>query len=175
MTAQAKPAAGKAADAHPSGDHRFKMLDATMKRLKYQPDALIEVLHNAQELFGFLKEDLLMYVARGLKLPPSRVFGVATFYHLFTFAPKGEHACTVCTGTACFVKGANALVDEVTRATGARPGRTTADGRFSLDVARCLGSCGIAPIVVFDGQVCGNQTPETVRHHLDAWVTYGPR
>ena len=75
--------------AHPSGDNRFKMLDASMKRQRFQPDALIEVLHTAQELFGYLQDDILLYVAHGLKLPPSRVYGVATFYHFFTFAPRG--------------------------------------------------------------------------------------
>src|SRR4051812_11310989 len=81
---------------HPSGDKRFRILDVTMKRHQYQPDALIEVLHKAQELFGFLDLGVLHYVARGLKLPPSRVYGVATFYHLFSLKPQGEHTCVVC-------------------------------------------------------------------------------
>src|SRR5882672_8114008 len=98
---------------HPSGDKRFKILDVTMKRHQYQPDALIEVLHKAQELFGFLDRDVLFYVARGLKQPPSRVYGVATFYHLFSLKPQGEHTCVVCMGTACFVKGADRLLRTV--------------------------------------------------------------
>ena len=98
------------ATAHPRGDKRFKLLDATMKRNQHQPDALIEVLHKAQELFGCLEVDVLGYVARALRLPPSRVYGVATFYHLFTLKPQGEHACTICLGTACFVKGAGDLI-----------------------------------------------------------------
>src|SRR5271166_3731237 len=97
-------------EAHPSGDSRFKMLDASMKRQRFQADALIEVLHTAQELFGFLQDDILLYVAHGLKLPPSRVYGVATFYHFFTFSPKGAHTCVVCMGTACYVKGAETLL-----------------------------------------------------------------
>src|SRR5690242_5519007 len=104
MTATTMAAAAKA-DLHPSGDDRFKMIDATMKRHHHLPDALIEVLHTAQEIFGHLDHDILLYVARGLKLPPSRVYGVATFYHFFTFHPKGEHTCVVCLGTACYVKG----------------------------------------------------------------------
>src|SRR3984893_16993932 len=99
--------------AHPSGDKRFKILDTTLKRCQFQQDALIEVLHKAQELFGYLEMDVLLYVARGLKLPPSRVYGVATFYHLFTLKPPGEHACVVCMGTACFVKGADKLLNAV--------------------------------------------------------------
>ncbi len=118
---------------HPSGDNRFKMLDATMKRHRFAPDALIEVLHTAQELFGFLQPDLLYYVAHDLKLPPSRVYGVATFYHFFTLRPKGEHTCVVCTGTACYVKGADRLLAAIEERLGISAGKTTADGRVSLD------------------------------------------
>src|SRR5690349_11867742 len=145
---------------HPSGDNRFKILEATMKRLQYQPDALIEVLHKAQELFGYLSTDLLIYIAHSLKLPPSRVYGVATFYHFFSLAPQGEHNCVICLGTACYVKGAAALLAAVEREAGVKAGATTPDNRLSLLTARCLGACGIAPAVVFDGNVAGHQTSE---------------
>jgi bidirectional [NiFe] hydrogenase diaphorase subunit len=158
---------------HPSGDERFKMLDAALKRHHYQQDALIEVLHTAQELFGYLRTDLLLYLAHGLRLPPSRVYGVATFYHLFTLTPKGEHTCAVCTGTACYVKGAEDLLVAIEQATGAHPGHTTTDGRISLEIARCLGSCGIAPVVVFDGAVCGKQTAQSALEHLEGWIGHG--
>lgn len=148
--------------AHPSGDNRFKLLEATMKRLQYQPDALIEVLHKAQELFGYLSVDLLLYVAHSLKLPPSRVYGVATFYHFFSLAPQGEHSCVVCLGTACYVKGAAALLAAVEQEAGVKSGATTPDNKLSLITARCLGACGIAPATVFDGTVAGHQTIETV-------------
>lgn len=148
------------AQPHPSGDNRFKILEATMKRLQYQPDALIEVLHKAQELFGYLSTDMLFYIAHSLKLPPSRVFGVATFYHFFSLAPQGEHTCVICLGTACYVKGAAALLAAVEQAAGAKAGATTPDNRLSLMTARCLGACGIAPAVVFDGTVAGHQTVE---------------
>jgi bidirectional [NiFe] hydrogenase diaphorase subunit len=165
---------GAATDVHPGGDERFEFLDATMKRDRFQPDALIEVLHAAQEIFGHLDHDLLLHVARGLKLPPSRVYGVATFYHLFTFTPKGAHTCVVCLGTACYVRGADALLATVEQVIGAHPGQTTPDGRISLDTARCVGTCGLAPLVVFDGAVRGKQTSELVRHHLGGWVEHGP-
>ena len=110
------------------------MLDATMKRQRFQPDALIEVLHTAQELFGYLQDDLLLYVAHGLKLPPSRVYGVATFYHFFTFAPKGEHTCVVCMGTACYVKGADDAAGR-RRASAGRSSRRD-DGRRPVRLAR---------------------------------------
>jgi hypothetical protein len=99
--------ASNGAAAHPSGDERFGMLDKALKRTRYSQDQLIEILHVAQELFGYLSEDVLIYVGRALRLPLSRVFGVATFYHLFTFEEPGDHSATVCTGTACFVKGAD--------------------------------------------------------------------
>ena len=94
-------------------DKRLKMLDATIKRHQYQQDALIEILHRACELFGYLELDLLLYIAHSLKLPPSRVYGVATFYPLFSLAPKGVHNCVVCTGTACYVKGAQTILTNV--------------------------------------------------------------
>lgn len=146
----------------PSGDQRFKLLDVTMKRHQYQQNALIEILHKAQELFGYLENNLLLYIAHSLKLPPSRVYGVATFYHLFSLAPKGIHRCVVCTGTACYVKGAAALLTAVEQFAHIHAGETTLDNQLSLSVARCLGACGIAPAVVFDGVVCGHQTPELV-------------
>ena len=158
---RAKPAA-TATLQHPSGDNRFKLLEATMKRLQYQPDALIEVLHKAQELFGYLSSDLLLYVAHSLKLPPSRVYGVATFYHFFSLAPQGQHTCVVCLGTACYVKGSATLLAAAERAAGVKAGATTPDNRLSLITARCLGACGIAPAAVFDGAVAGHQTIEAL-------------
>jgi NADH:ubiquinone oxidoreductase subunit E len=115
------------ADEHPSGDGRYQLLEETMKRHQYRQDALIEVLHVAQGLFGFLEPGLMHFVAHRLKLPPSRVYGVATFYHFFTLKPKGERTCIVCTGLACYVKGADALVAAVGREAQIKPGETTPD------------------------------------------------
>jgi bidirectional [NiFe] hydrogenase diaphorase subunit len=154
---------------HPSGDKRLKMLDATIKRHQYQQNALIEILHRASELFGYLELDLLLYIAHQLKLPPSRVYGVATFYHLFSLAPKGKHNCVVCTGTACYVKGAQEVLTSLEAATQIKAGDTTPDGEISILTARCLGACGIAPAVVFDGAVAGNQTPESVCKKIGEW------
>jgi bidirectional [NiFe] hydrogenase diaphorase subunit len=165
VTSQA-PKTKKNASAHPSGDKRFKVLDITMKRNQYRQDSLIEVLHKAQEAFGYLEEDVLLYVARGLKLPLSRVYGVATFYHLFTLKPSGAHTCVVCLGTACYVKGGGEIVKAVEEELGIRPGETTPDGQVSLMAARCIGACGIAPAVVFDGTVASKQTPEMVVNRL---------
>jgi bidirectional [NiFe] hydrogenase diaphorase subunit len=169
------PAALPAAESagHPSGDRRFKLLEVAMKRHQYRQDALIEVLHAAQGLFGYLELDLLHFVARRLKLPPSRVYGVATFYHFFTLKPQGRHVCVVCTGTACYVKGADGLIAAVSREAHVRPGETTADGRLSLLTARCLGACGIAPAVVLDSAVRGHETPEALLGQVKGWLAGG--
>jgi bidirectional [NiFe] hydrogenase diaphorase subunit len=166
-----RPAA--AAPAHPSGDKRFKLLDLAMKKHQFRADALIEVLHAAQQLFGYLELDLLLFIARGLKLPPSRVYGVATFYHFFTLKPQGRHTCVVCTGTACYVKGADALLAAVKTAFNVRPGETTPDGNLSVLTARCLGACGIAPAAVLDGVVKGHQTADTLLADVKGWVPGG--
>ena len=160
---------------HPSADKRLKMLDATIKRHQYQQDALIEILHRASKLFGYLELDLLLYISHSLKLPPSRVYGVATFYHLFSLAPKGVHNCVVCTGTACYVKGSTAILTNVEQFTQIHAGETTANGQISLITARCLGACGIAPAVVFDGAILGNQTPESVCEKVGEWWQNGTK
>ena len=168
----ASTAAGQKASAvsHPSGDKRFKLLEVAMKKNLFRQDALIEVLHAAQDLFGYLELDVLFFVARGLKLPPSRVYGVATFYNFFSLKPKGAHTCVVCTGTACFVKGAQAILDAVTARAGVRPGETTRDGKLSLLTARCLGACGIAPAVVLDGAVKGHESAEALVQSVKGWL-----
>jgi bidirectional [NiFe] hydrogenase diaphorase subunit len=160
----------KAAE-HPSGDPRFKLVDRALKRLQYQQDALIEVLHTAQEAFGYLDEDLLIYVAHQLKLPLSWVFGVATFYHFFSLEPQGEHICIVCMGTACYVKRAAEIVSLLQAEFKIDLGQTTPDGKLSLSSARCLGSCGLAPVLVLDGEVLGRETPESMLARVQALLS----
>lgn len=155
---------------HASGDKRFKILETTMKRHQFRADALIEVLHRAQELFGFLEEDLLIFVAHHLKLPPSRVYGVATFYHFFTLKPKGKHTCVVCLGTACYVKGADKVLAAIVQQAGIKSGETTADNQLSLLTARCIGACGVAPAVVYDGTVAAKQDPAAALKHVQPWL-----
>lgn len=157
----------------PSTDKRFKLLEVAMKRHQFRQDALIEVLHAAQGLFGYLEFNLLHFVAHHLKLPLSRVYGVATFYHFFTLKPKGTHTCVVCTGTACYVKGADQLLRAVGAAAHIVPGDTTSDGELSLLTARCLGACGVAPAVVLDGAVHGHQTPSNLLLQLKGWLPRG--
>ncbi|MGO9199571.1 MAG: bidirectional hydrogenase complex protein HoxE [Limisphaerales bacterium] len=155
---------------HASGDKRFKILEAHMKKHQFKQDALIEVLHKAQELFGYLEDDLLLFVAHKLKLPASRVYGVATFYHFFTLKPHGLHTCVVCMGTACYVKGADKVLAAVEANAKIKAGETTPDKQLSLLTARCIGACGIAPAVVYDGVVTPRQTPESALEHLKGWL-----
>lgn len=173
-TAKAVPAGAKQGAASPAAtDKRYKILDTLMKRQQHKQDALIEVLHKAQELFGYLENDLLVHIAHTLKLPPSRVYGVATFYHYFTLKPKGAHSCVVCMGTACYVKGADKLVETIEKFAGIKAGETTADSQLSLLTARCIGACGIAPAVVYDGVVTARQTPETALAKVKGWMSHG--
>jgi bidirectional [NiFe] hydrogenase diaphorase subunit len=155
---------------HASGDKRFKILEVHMKKHQFRHDALIEVLHKAQELFGYLEDDLLLFVSHKLKLPPSRVYGVATFYHFFTLKPQGEHTCVVCMGTACYVKGADKVIEAVQDNLKIKAGETTADNKVSLLTARCIGACGIAPAVVYDGTVTPRQTPASTLEQIKKWV-----
>lgn len=141
-------------------DPRVALLTTQLKKARYRPDALIDLLHVAQDIYGYLSRPLLARLADELGLPPSKVLGVATFYHLFRFDPPGDHTCTVCTGTACFVKGADALVETVADELGVPLGGTRLDGRVSLLEARCLGSCGMAPVALIDGRVVGKATGE---------------
>jgi bidirectional [NiFe] hydrogenase diaphorase subunit len=149
-------------------DPRVAMLTTQFKKARYRADALIDVLHAAQDIYGSLSPDLLATVADALELPPSRVMGVATFYHLFTFEPRGEHTCTVCTGTACFVKGADALMAAVSEERGVAKGETRSDGQLSLLEARCVGSCGLAPVALVDGAVVAKATPAALLAAIDA-------
>ena len=138
-----------------------------MSRYQYSGDALIEVLHTAQELFGFLSPPLLKTIAHKLRLPPSRVLGVASFYHFFSLKPKGEHTFTVCLGTACYVAGALGLLEALERRC-CKAGHTTPDGKVSVETARCIGSCGLAPAVIYDGGVLARVSPQMLDRQLES-------
>ena len=153
--------------AAPIRDNRERLLERAMSRYQYSGDALIEVLHTAQELFGFLSPPLLKTIAHKLRLPPSRVLGVASFYHFFSLKPKGEHTFTVCLGTACYVAGALGLLEKLEHRC-AKAGHTTPDGKVSVETARCIGSCGLAPAVIYDGGVLARVTPAMLDRQLES-------
>ena len=157
--ARAKPPA-------PSDDKRWKIVETRMRRLGNRPDALIEALHSAQEAFGFIDDSALRYVGETLSVPPSKVFGVATFYHYFTLKPQGEHTCVVCTGTACYINGAGEILAAIRAGLGIEPKETTADNKLSLLTARCLGACSLAPAAIVDGEVEGRVNPAALVERL---------
>jgi bidirectional [NiFe] hydrogenase diaphorase subunit len=142
-------------------DNRQKLLERAMSRHQYAGSALIEVLHTAQELFGYLSPELLSTIAHKLRLPPSRVLGVASFYHFFSLKPKGEHTFVVCLGTACYVAGALGLVETLERRCGGDP------SKVSVQTARCIGSCGLAPAVIADGRILARVTKQMLEAELD--------
>ncbi len=156
--------------APPSDDKRWRIVEATMRRNGYEPNGLIETLHTIQETFGFLDEASMRYVAASLQVPVSKVYGVATFYHFFSLKPQGEHVCIVCMGTACYIKGAPALLAAMQAEEGIKPGETTGDSKVSLLAARCIGSCGLAPACVFDGVVAPKTTPDTLKERIRRWT-----
>jgi len=154
----------------PSDDKRWKIVEATARRHGKEAHALIETLHTVQECFGYLDEAALRYVAVILRVPLSRVYGAATFYHFFTLKPKGKHTCVVCTGTACYIKGAPALLSALEKRYGIKPGQTTEDNQLSVLTARCVGSCGLAPAAVLDSAVLGKIAPEQLVDRIERGI-----
>ena len=141
-----------------------------MRRHGYKASSLIEVLHTVQESFGFLDDVSLRFVASSLRVPLSKVFGVATYYHFFSMKPPGEHTCVVCMGTGCYVKGAGDLMKMIEGLAHVSAGQTTADGKLSVVAARCIGSCSLAPAVVIDGEVILRAQRGAVQDQLRRWI-----
>lgn len=125
---------------------------------KGQPGATMPVLQAAQEIFGYLPEEVQIMIAEGLDIPLSEVYGVATFYSLFALNPKGKYQISVCLGTACYVKGAAEVLAAVEQKLNLRSGSITPDGLFSLDTCRCIGACGLAPVMTINDEVYGRLT-----------------
>ena len=134
------------------------------------PGALLPVLHEAQEIYGYLPIEVQQMVADGLGISLSEVYGVATFYSRFSLTPKGKHRISVCLGTACYVKGADKVLAAVEKKLGIKSGECTADGLFSIDSCRCVGACGLAPVMMVDEEVYGKLTPDLVGKILDKYI-----
>lgn len=151
-------------------DDRYKMVEKTMKKLGYDRSALIETLHTAQETFGYLENETLKFIARRLKLPFSKVYGVATFYHFFRLKPKGKHTSVVCMGTACYIKGADVILKSLEKRFGIKAGETTKDALISVLTARCVGSCSLAPVVIYDNKSVGKLTLEVAEKTIEELI-----
>ncbi|MGL5351849.1 MAG: NAD(P)H-dependent oxidoreductase subunit E [Clostridium sp.] len=134
---------------------KFKELDAYITQQKNSDGCLIAVLHKAQEIYGYLGEEVQQFISEKLNIPISKIYGVITFYSYFTTKPKGKYVISVCTGTACFVRQAGEILDEFKRVLQIAEGETTADGLYTLDTIRCIGACGLAPVVTINNKIYG--------------------
>lgn len=150
----------------PEQEERLRQIIAEHKGT---PGATMPVLQAAQEIFGYLPEEVQIIVAEGLDIPLSEVYGVASFYAQFTMNPKGRYQISVCLGTACYVKGAADVLSAVEQKLGIKTGSITKDGKFSLDACRCVGACGLAPVMMIGSDVYGRLTPDQVGPILDKY------
>lgn len=139
------------------------------KSFDNNPMELINVLHKTQEHFGYLPAEVQEAVAQGLNIPVAKVYGVVTFYSFFTMIPKGKYPISICTGTACYVRGADNVLQEFKKQLGIEVGKTTADGKFSLNCLRCVGACGLAPVVLVGEKTYGRVAPDDVKGILDEY------
>ena len=149
---------------------QMKELLSCIEKHKGERGALIPVLHEAQGIYGYLPAEVQTVIAEGLNIPLSEVYGVATFYSQFTLLPKGKHQISVCLGTACYVKGSDKVLEAIERELHISCGECTPDRKFSIDSCRCVGACGLAPVMIVDGEVYGRLTPADVKGILDKYV-----
>ena len=148
---------------------QWAAVDGVIKKYKKKPGSLIPVLEEVQEAIGYLPKPVMERVALGLKVPFSEVYGVVTFYSFFTMAPKGKHTVRCCQGTACYVRGGKKILEALTDTLKIQPGETTPDRNFSLETVRCLGACGLAPVVVVDEDTHRQMKPSKISGVLDAY------
>ncbi len=148
-------------------------LKAVIKEHHDQPGGLMPVLQGAQEIYGYLPIEVQQMIADGLNISLSEVYGVATFYSQFSLTPKGKNRISVCLGTACYVKGADKVLEAVEKKLGIKSGECTEDGMFSLDSTRCIGACGLAPVMMINDEVYGKMTPEQVDGIIDKYAKAG--
>lgn len=147
----------------------FDDLDLFINTLPTTEGSLIQVLHHAQGIFGYLPKEVQLYIAKKLNVSPAKVYGVVSFYSYFTSEPKGEYKVSVCLGTVCFVKGADKILAEFEKQLGIKSGETTSDLKFSLEGLRCVGACGLAPVVVVNGKVYGQVKVDQVEDIINEY------
>ncbi|SEF66626.1 NADP-reducing hydrogenase subunit HndA [Caloramator fervidus] len=145
---------------------KFEELRKFIQEKRNDKGALMPVLQKAQEIFGCLSYDIQEFISKELKVPMAEVYGVSTFYSQFTLEPKGEHIIRVCLGTACYVKGAQAILDRLSKELNVEVGKTTQDGKFTLEATRCLGACGLAPVMMIGEKVYGRLIPDDIPNIL---------
>lgn len=141
-------------------------LEAVIAEHKGMAGGTMPVMQQAQEIYGYLPEEVQVRIAEGLGIPMEEVYGISTFYSLYNLNPKGEHKINVCLGTACYVKGSQNILNKIEETLGLQTGSITPDGKFSLDATRCVGACGLAPVMIIDDDVYGRMTPDMVKDIL---------
>ena len=151
----------------------FRKLEEFIDSLPEKEGALISVLHKAQEIFGYLPQEVQTFVAERLDVSLAKVYGVVSFYSFFTMTPKGKYPISVCMGTACYVRGAEKVLKEFQAELGIGPGETTKDGIFSLDALRCVGACGLAPVVLIGEDVYGKDEAKDVKTLIKKYSELG--
>lgn len=139
---------------------KYERIAQVIEEYKQREGSLIQILHMAQGINGYLPLELLQFIAQKLDMPLSEVYGVATFYSFFATKPRGEHTVRVCLGTACYVRGGKKIVEKVKEILGIGVGETTGDGKFTLEVMRCIGACGLAPAITINDQVYKQVNPD---------------
>jgi NADH-quinone oxidoreductase subunit E/NADP-reducing hydrogenase subunit HndA len=144
-------------------EKKLKDLKEVCKSFNNEKGELINVLHEAQGIFGYLPAEVQEVIAKELNVSVAHVYGVVTFYSFFTMTPKGEHPISICLGTACYVRGADKVLEEFKRILNIQVGQTSADGRFSLSCLRCVGACGLAPVVMVGDKIYGRVSPAGVK------------
>ncbi len=147
----------------------FCELDEVISQYKHVKGALMPVMQKAQDIFGCIDYDIQVYIAEKMGLPLTDIYGVATFYAQFALEPKGEHVIGVCLGTACYVKNAQKIVDKLCEELGVEVGKTTDDGKFTLEATRCLGCCGLAPVLMIGDDVHGRLTVNDIKGVLEQY------
>ena len=140
----------------------FKKLQQIIDEYKGKPGSLIPIMQKAQDIFGYLPMKVQQYIADELNVPLQNIYGISTFYAQFTLEPKGEHSIGLCMGTACYVRGAQLVLDKIQEQLGISMGETTKDRKFTLVATRCLGCCGLAPVMMIDDDVYGRLTPDKI-------------
>lgn len=148
---------------------KYQELEAFINSLPTKKGKLISVLHKAQGIFGYLPEEVQIFVAKKLGVPTAKVYGVVTFYSFFTMTPKGEFDIAICLGTACYVKGADEVLDAIKKELNIEVGETTPDGKFSITSLRCVGACGLAPVILINDKVYGRLTADMIKGIIDSY------
>lgn len=149
----------------------IEQVDKLIEPFRGQPGSLIQVLHRAQNLVGYLPKEVQEKVALGLGVPLAKVYGVVSFYSLFTTRPRGRHKISVCAGTACYVRGSSQLLNQLSQELATKSGGISQDGMFTLDVVRCVGACGLGPVVTVDDDVYARVKPEKLSGILSIYTS----